>query len=133
MSVILEEGSKLPKVKVETEDGVQKLSDVLDGDLNVLFFYPKDNTSGCTKEACSFTEHSAKFKKLGVKIFGISPDSQKSHEKFIEKYSLKFPFLLTASTRSRRLLVCGRRKVCTERSTWVLFALPSSLMVKGRF
>ncbi len=93
MSVILEEGSKLPKVKVETEDGVQKLSDVLDGDLNVLFFYPKDNTSGCTKEACSFTEHSAKFKKLGVKIFGISPDSQKSHEKFIEKYSLKFPLL----------------------------------------
>src|SRR5580704_4986042 len=57
----------------------------------VLYFYPKDNTSGCTAEACDFRDNMAAFNKLGVAVIGISKDSLKSHEKFAEKFGLDFP------------------------------------------
>lgn len=59
----------------------------------VLYFYPKDDTPGCTKEACNFRDSSVEFKKLGVIILGISKDSVTSHKKFAEKYHLNFPIL----------------------------------------
>lgn len=59
----------------------------------VLYFYPRDNTPGCTKEACNFRDSINKFKKLGVQILGISKDSVASHKKFAEKYNLNFPLL----------------------------------------
>ena len=59
----------------------------------VLFFYPRDNTSGCTKEAQAFTVHQDAFEKLNIKIVGISKDTVKSHEKFIEKHRLGMPLL----------------------------------------
>jgi len=60
----------------------------------VLYFYPKDNTSGCTKEACQFRDDHSKYKRKGAIILGISPDSAESHIKFTEKYSLPFPLLV---------------------------------------
>lgn len=93
MSDWLEIGKKIPSLKVQLENESIKLQDALGGKKSVLFFYPKDDTPGCTKEACSFTEHVAKFKKLGVNVFGISPDAHESHQKFTEKYSLKIPLL----------------------------------------
>jgi peroxiredoxin Q/BCP len=60
----------------------------------VLYFYPKDNTPGCTKEACDFRDHFAVFKKHGVEVFGISKDSAKAHAKFKEKYTLPFTLLV---------------------------------------
>ncbi|HKZ34904.1 MAG TPA: peroxiredoxin, partial [Patescibacteria group bacterium] len=68
------------------------LSDYL-GKWVVLYFYPKDDTPGCTKEACSFRDHFAELKKYGVVILGISKDSIASHKKFSEKYHLPFPLL----------------------------------------
>ena len=62
----------------------------------VLYFYPKDDTPGCTKEACSFRDDFSKFKKQGITVLGVSPDSEKSHQKFATKYSL--PFTLLADT-----------------------------------
>jgi len=69
-----------------------KLSDYL-GKWVVLYFYPKDDTPGCTAEACSFRDSLADLKKYGVEILGVSKDSVKSHKKFSEKYGLNFPIL----------------------------------------
>lgn len=62
----------------------------------LIYFYPKDNTPGCTKEACAFRDQYPKFKKLGILVFGVSVDSAASHEKFVKKYEL--PFILLADT-----------------------------------
>jgi thioredoxin-dependent peroxiredoxin len=59
----------------------------------ILYFYPKDDTSGCTKEACGFRDHFAEFKKRGAVVLGVSPDPVKSHDKFVKKYSLPFTLL----------------------------------------
>jgi peroxiredoxin Q/BCP len=68
----------------------------LRGQKVVLYFYPKDDTPGCTKEACSFRDAFAKFKKQGINVLGVSPDSEASHKKFVTKY--KLPFTLLADT-----------------------------------
>ena len=73
----------------------------------VLYFYPKDNTPGCTAEACSFRDGYSKYKKEGIVVIGISKDDEKSHKKFVEKYQL--PFLLLADT---------EKKVCKLYSVW---------------
>ena len=87
-------GSKAPAFAAPASDGsVVKLAD-LKGRIVVLYFYPKDNTSGCTKEACGFRDSYKKLTGAGVVLLGVSPDSVKSHEKFISKFDL--PFLLLA-------------------------------------
>ncbi len=92
----LKEGEKAPDFAVNDETGqVVRLRD-LRGKKVVLYFYPKDDTPGCTREACSFRDSFAKFKKRGIEVFGVSLDSEKSHQKFIDKYSL--PFRLLADT-----------------------------------
>lgn len=63
----------------------------------VLYFYPKDNTPGCTKEACDFRDNFAAFKQLGAEVYGISKDGTKAHTKFKEKYSLPFTLLVDAN------------------------------------
>ncbi len=63
----------------------------------VLYFYPKDNTPGCTKQACDFRDYFGDFKKQGIEIFGISKDGAKSHTKFKEKYHLPFTLLIDAN------------------------------------
>ncbi len=63
------------------------------GSWSLLYFYPKDMTPGCTKEACTLRDAYPKFKKLGIKVFGVSTDSQKSHEKFSQKYELPFDLI----------------------------------------
>ena len=62
----------------------------------ILYFYPKDNTPGCTKEACAFRDHFADFKKAGAVVLGVSPDPVKSHDKFVESFQLPFPLLSDA-------------------------------------
>ena len=62
----------------------------------VLYFYPKDDTPGCTKEACAFRDEFAQFQKKGAVVFGVSPDPVKSHDKFVEKFKLPFPLLADA-------------------------------------
>jgi peroxiredoxin Q/BCP len=90
---ILEEGAKAPAFTLPSDDGGKvKLSDFAGAPL-VVFFYPADDTPGCTKEACNFRDRAAEFAKLGAKVIGISPDGVESHVKFKKKFKLNFPLL----------------------------------------
>lgn len=90
------EGSKAPYFEGRDQEGrTVKLSD-FKGEKVVLYFYPKDNTSGCTAEACNLRDNFADLGKKGFKVVGVSPDSEKSHKGFASKYSL--PFSLIADT-----------------------------------
>jgi thioredoxin-dependent peroxiredoxin len=89
----LKEGDVAPKFSVATSGGGKiSLADYI-GKNVILYFYPKDDTPGCTKEACAFRDHFAVFKKKGAAVFGVSPDSVKSHDKFVEKFKLPFTLL----------------------------------------
>ncbi|HSY74913.1 MAG TPA: thioredoxin-dependent thiol peroxidase [Dongiaceae bacterium] len=89
----LKEGDKAPTFTVATNGGGKiSLADYL-GKNVILYFYPKDDTPGCTKEACAFRDGFADFKKRGAVILGVSPDSVKSHDKFVEKFKLPFTLL----------------------------------------
>ncbi len=86
-------GRKAPKFKLVSDDGkVVQLSDFAGRKL-VLYFYPKDNTPGCTREACDFRDKLAAFKRKGVAVLGVSRDSTASHAKFKQKLDLPFPLL----------------------------------------
>ena len=86
-------GAVAPDFTLSNQDGEEiRLADY-QGQWVVLYFYPKDNTSGCTREAIDFTEHLEEYKRLNARIFGISPDSVESHRQFIEKHSLKVDLL----------------------------------------
>jgi thioredoxin-dependent peroxiredoxin len=92
----LKEGDKAPDFAVPDADGnVVRLKD-LRGKKVVLYFYPKDDTPGCTKEACAFRDSFGKFRKRGIEVLGVSLDSEKSHQKFAKKFDL--PFRLLADT-----------------------------------
>jgi peroxiredoxin Q/BCP len=91
----LKVGDPAPNFTAAASDGSQvELKSVLDEAPIVLYFYPKDDTPGCTKEACSFRDNFAAFRKLNATIYGISYDSVESHKEFITKY--KLPFILLA-------------------------------------
>jgi len=90
---LLEVGDKAPAFRAKNQDGeTMSLSDFKGRPL-VVYFYPKDDTPGCTKEACSFRDGWSKFKKRGVAVVGVSTDDEKSHRKFADKFSLPFPLL----------------------------------------
>ncbi|HET9156246.1 MAG TPA: thioredoxin-dependent thiol peroxidase [Myxococcaceae bacterium] len=86
-------GDKAPAFSLEDQSGeTVKLSD-FKGKTVVLYFYPKDDTPGCTREACAFRDEHSALKKAGVVVLGVSPDSGPSHAKFAGKYQLPFPLL----------------------------------------
>ncbi len=89
MAKELAPGDKAPAFRVPTDGGEEVSSASLKGTPYVLYFYPKDDTSGCTKEAVAFSEAKRKFAAAGVEIVGISKDSVESHAKFRKKYTLK--------------------------------------------
>ena len=93
-AAMIEEGARAPAFNLKDQAGKPvKLSDFT-GKQVVLYFYPKDNTSGCTVEACSFRDEHRKLQKAGAVVLGVSPDGEKSHQKFISKYDLPFPLLV---------------------------------------
>lgn len=86
-------GDFVPNFLLKNQNGDLVSSENLKGSWYVLYFYPKDDTPGCTKESCDFRDNIEKFEIKNVKIFGISKDSVSSHEKFANKYSLNFSLL----------------------------------------
>ena len=90
---MIKEGTTAPAFKTTDADGETVNLKELKGQKVVLYFYPKDDTPGCTKEACSFRDAWAKFKKRGITVLGVSPDSEASHKKFETKYNLPFTLL----------------------------------------
>jgi peroxiredoxin Q/BCP len=93
---MLKEGTVAPDFTVKDENGETVRLKALRGQKVVLYFYPKDDTPGCTKEACSFRDAFAEYKKRKIKVLGVSLDSEAKHKKFIAKY--KLPFTLLADT-----------------------------------
>ena len=90
---MLKIGINAPEFTLPDQEGkMHSLSDYK-GKRVLLYFYPKDDTPGCTTEACNFRDGYDEFKKMGLVVFGVSKDSIKSHKKFAEKYSLPFPLL----------------------------------------
>jgi len=86
-------GNKAPAFTLVDQNGAKVSLKSLSGRWTVLYFYPKDDTPGCTKEACEFTSHLKQFEKLDARVFGVSPDSAESHQKFIRKHKLKIDLL----------------------------------------
>ena len=92
----------------------------------MLYFYPKDSTSGCTAQACNLRDNYSELRKAGYEVIGVSVDNEKSHQKFIEKNNL--PFTLIADTDKKvsgRVWSMGEKRNCTDVLTWVLSALLS--------
>ncbi len=90
---MIKEGKKAPSFTLQDQDGkTHSLKDYL-GKKVLLYFYPKDDTPGCTTEACNFRDGYKEFTKMGLVILGVSKDGVKSHKKFAEKYKLPFPLL----------------------------------------
>ncbi|HKX84827.1 MAG TPA: thioredoxin-dependent thiol peroxidase [Pyrinomonadaceae bacterium] len=124
---MLKEGDKAPAFTSKDQDGkTVKLSDYK-GKRVVLYFYPKDDTPGCTKEACSFRDADDVFNAKGIKVLGVSTDDEKSHQKFISKFQL--PFDLLADTDKRIVeaygvwgekSMYGRKYMGTLRKTFLI-------------
>ncbi len=101
-------GDKAPLFSAPSDTGETYSLKDLKGKKFILYFYPKDDTSGCTAEACHFTENIKAFNKAGVIVLGVSKDSLESHKKFREKYGLKFPLLSDTDG-----------KICEAYGTWI--------------
>jgi peroxiredoxin Q/BCP len=93
MTKSVAEGDQIPKFSLEADDGTTVTLDSLAGKNVVLYFYPKDDTPGCTKEACDFRDAFPRFGKVDAVVIGVSPDSVESHKKFKAKYGLPFRLL----------------------------------------
>lgn len=89
----LKEGQKAPDFTLESSEGGKVKLSSLRGKKVVLYFYPRDNTPGCTREACAFRDGLARLRRRGAVVLGVSTDSLASHEKFAGKYDLNFPLL----------------------------------------
>jgi peroxiredoxin Q/BCP len=90
---MVSEGSPAPDFTLKSDSGVEVTLSELRGKPVVLYFYPKDDTPGCTTQACGIRDAWSDFKKSGAVVLGVSPDDESSHTKFKEKYSLPFPLL----------------------------------------
>ena len=98
----LEVGDKVPSFTLLDQEGKTVTISPENGKAMVIYFYPKDDTPGCTKEACKFRDDYEDFKDLGVKVYGISGDSVESHKKFAEKYNLPFQLLADEKNKVRK-------------------------------
>jgi peroxiredoxin Q/BCP len=120
---MINEGDQAPDVELEREDGSPvKLSD-LRGSPVVLYFYPKDDTPGCTAQACGIRDTWGQFRATGAQVFGISADDAASHAKFREKYSLPFELLVDPKREAGEAFgVTQEGKSSYSRSTFVIDA-----------
>ncbi|MCI0626974.1 MAG: thioredoxin-dependent thiol peroxidase [Acidobacteria bacterium] len=124
---LLEAGAKAPDFDTTDQNGKEVTLKDYRGKRVVLYFYPKDDTPGCAKEACAFRDHFAEFKKLGVEILGVSVDNATSHKTFAEKF--KLPFTLLADTNQKIVeaygvwgekTLYGRKYMGTNRVTYLI-------------
>ncbi len=115
---LTEPGKKAKVFTLADQDGKKHaLKDCL-GKPVVLYFYPKDDTSGCTKEACQFRDQQPDFKKAKAIVFGVSPDSVESHRKFVDKHELNFTLLSDPKDSEGNPKVCGTYGVWQEKSMY---------------
>ena len=119
MAELLKTGSKIPEFETVDQQGNSIGSKAIKGKPAVIYFYPKDDTPGCTVEACEFRDNISQFREKGVNVFGVSVDDQKSHKKFEEKFNLNFPLLVDSSKKiSEQFGVLGERSA--KRVTFIV-------------
>ena len=105
-----QQGESLPDLELTSESGEHIGTGGLTGQKTVLYFYPKDDTPGCTKEACAFRDRMDDYAEAGIQVYGVSLDSPESHREFREKYGLNFPLLTDEGGRASEALgVLGDR------------------------
>ena len=119
-------GDKMPTFSVVDQNGEAVTQEQLLGKKTVIYFYPKDSTPGCTAEACSLRDSNERFLEQGYQVYGVSKDSQKSHQNFIAKNQLPFPLLSDPSTQMIQAFgawgekkMCGKVCIGTLRKTFV--------------
>lgn len=121
----LNPGEQAPDFTLPTDGGGTVTLSALRGRPVVLYFYPKDDTSGCTAEACAFRDAFPDFSAPGAVVIGVSRDSVSSHDRFKAKHGLPFPWPPTSTGRFARPTGCGRKRACTGANTWASSARPS--------
>jgi peroxiredoxin Q/BCP len=124
---LLEVGAKAPDFSTLDQDGRKVSLKDFRGRKVVLYFYPKDDTPGCTKEACSFRDGWSKFRRSKIEVLGVSVDDEKSHKKFAEKFDLPFRLLADASKKIvkdykvwGKKSMYGREYMGTHRVTYLI-------------
>jgi thioredoxin-dependent peroxiredoxin len=129
MSDWAEEGQKAPAFSLKATDGSTVKLSALKGKPVVLYFYPKDDTPGCTKEACAFRDRSDEIAALGAVVLGVSPDDVESHQKFTTKFELNFPLLADTDHAVaekfgawREKNMYGKKSMGVQRSTFLINA-----------
>lgn len=111
-------GDKFPNVLGRDAQGNEvKLSDY-PGKKFIIYFYPKDNTAGCTAEACSLRDNLADFKKMGYQVIGVSKDTEASHQRFIEKHKLNFPLVADTELTLCNLAGVWQKKKMAGKEYW---------------
>ena len=127
LEVSLKTGDKAPDFKLPNKEGQELSLDSFQGKWIILYFYPKDNTSGCTKEAVEFSEMLEELKAQNAVVIGVSPDSVKSHQKFADKHDLKVELLSDPQHESMEKFgvwglkkMCGRESMGVIRSTYII-------------
>ena len=125
----VQEGKAAPAFTLTSDDGAKVRLSALKGAPVVIYFYPKDDTPGCTKEACAFRDRKAEIEKLGVHVLGVSPDTVESHVKFRDKYQLNFPLLADPDHQIaekygawREKNMYGKKSMGIQRSTFLIDA-----------
>ena len=114
-------GQSLPNLVLPSSEGHDvKIPDDFLGSFSVLFFYPKDQTPGCTKEACTFRDHASEFHDLNAKIYGVSADSIDSHNRFITKHALNYPLLSDTKKLLAKALGVGSFLGILSRDTFLI-------------
>jgi len=125
----IEEGATAPDFTLKSDRGQDVRLSALRGKPVVLYFYPQDDTPGCTKEACAFRDRSSDLQATGAVVLGVSPDDVASHGKFRDKYSLNFPLLADADHKLadtygawREKNMYGKKSMGIQRSTFLIDA-----------
>jgi peroxiredoxin Q/BCP len=120
MTTMPERGQRLPDVEFITESGEKLAVGDLGGQKTVLYFYPKDDTPGCTKEACAFRDRMGDYRQADIQVYGVSLDSPESHRQFREKYGLNFPLLTDEDGRAAEALGALSDRGLASRVTFLL-------------
>ncbi|MFY9249632.1 MAG: peroxiredoxin [Vulcanococcus sp.] len=123
MAQALKSGDRAPLIALQDQNGVERRSDQLAGKALVLFFYPKDDTPGCTMEACAFRDSYADLQALGAEVWGVSGDNAGSHQRFADRHNLPYPLLVDQNNQLRKAFgVPGVLGLLPGRVTYVIDA-----------